>query len=176
MKQLVLVLMLLLMVACNQEVKRQDGYNCNRGGEANDNDTADYGGNRKGLNDIRFGDFDENDWLDNEYIRCLRKYLDDYSSGKIQDESLDPYKDVVKGKFIIASAEPYLMGGMLLYIIFVDHPDDFYSSWIYSTVDAEREIVLDYEIRNFSLDEEKTGCTKEDIMEYVEEHPEFKLW
>ncbi len=36
-------------------------------------------GNYKSLNDIRFADFDENDWLDNDYIRCLRKYLDDYN-------------------------------------------------------------------------------------------------
>ena len=34
----------------------------------------------KSLNDIRFDGWEDSDWLDNEYIRTLRKYLDDYSN------------------------------------------------------------------------------------------------
>ena len=33
----------------------------------------------KSLNDIRFDGWERSDWLDNEYIRTLRIYLDDYN-------------------------------------------------------------------------------------------------
>lgn len=44
---------------------------------------ADTIGTRKTLNEIRFDGWERSDWLDNEYIRTLRKYLDDYNSGKV---------------------------------------------------------------------------------------------
>lgn len=139
-------------------------------------DTAEYIGGGKGLNDIRFADFDENDWLDNEYIRCLRRYLDDYNNGKNKDENLDQYKEKLKGKFIIAWVEPCFFGGLFLQITFIDYPDDVFSSWIYSGVDEEQEKVLDYEVRSFSLNEEKSGFTKDELLEIMKEHPELKLW
>lgn len=139
-------------------------------------DTAEYDGSGKGLNDIRFADFDEKDWLDNEYIRCLRRYLDDYNNGKFEDERLDEYKDKIKGKFVIAWAEPCYFGGLFLQITFIDYPDDVFSSWIYSGVDEKQEKVLDYEVRSFSLNEEKSGFTKDEILEIMKEHPELKLW
>lgn len=43
---------------------------------------ADTIGTRKTLNDIRFGGWERSDWLDNAYIRSLRRYLDDYNSGE----------------------------------------------------------------------------------------------
>lgn len=129
-----------------------------------------------GLNDIRFANFTDNDWLDNEYIRCLRRYLDDYNNGKIEDKSLDEYKDKLKGKFVIAWSEPCYFGGLFLQITFIDYPDDVFSSWIYSGVDEEQEKVLDYEVRSFSLNEEKSGFTKDELLEIMKEHPELKLW
>lgn len=140
------------------------------------NDTAVYVGSGKGLNDIRFGDFDDNDWLDNEYIRCLRRYLDDYNSGKVQNEELNQYREMVKGKFIIGWAEPFMMGGLILQIIFVDYPDDIFTAWVYSGVDEEKELVLDYETRSIRHEEDKTGYTKDYIMQVIKEHPEYKLW
>lgn len=139
-------------------------------------DTTEYIGGGKGLNDIRFADFDENDWLDNEYIRCLRRYLDDYNNGKIKDENLDQYKEKLKGKFIIAWVEPCYFGGLFLQITFIDYPDDVFSSWIYSGVDEEQEKVLDYEVRSFSKNEEKSGFTMDELLEIMKEHPELKLW
>lgn len=128
-------------------------------------DTAVYKGRGKSLNDIRFADFDENDWLDNEYIRCLRRYIDDYNNGKILDENLDEYKDKLKGRFIIARCEPALLGGLYLQIIFIDNPDDIFFAWIYSVVDEEQEKILGYEVRYFSIDEEKSGFTKDGTYE-----------
>lgn len=138
--------------------------------------TAEYIGSGKGLNDIRFADFDDNDWLDNEYIRCLRRYLDDYNSGKIKDEGLDQYKERLKGKFIIGWAEPYIMGGLFIQIIFIDYPEDIFTAWVYSGVDEEKEQVIDYEMRSIRLDEEKSDFTKDEILEIMKEHPEYKLW
>lgn len=55
--------------------------------------TTDTISSGKTLNDIRFKDWDRSDWLDNEYIRTLRKYLDDYNKGVVSNTNLDPYKE-----------------------------------------------------------------------------------
>ena len=133
-------------------------------------------GNGKGLNDIRFADFKDEDWLDNEYIRCLRKYLDDYNSGKIKDGGLDPYKKKVRGKFVIGSVHPYLLGGLFIRIMFVDNPDDIFSAWVYSSVDMETETILDYSVHGISHDDERSGFTTEDVLSLLKKHPEQKVW
>ena len=68
-------------------------------------DVADNG---KSLNDIRFANFTEKDWLDNEYIRELRKYIDSFLKGNVKNEALEPYRGDIKGKFVIANLQPYL--------------------------------------------------------------------
>lgn len=182
MKHLLLFLLFfttLCIIGCGYVSKNSPEENNNDSILVNDSllsDTAEYVGGGKGLNDIRFADFDEDDWLDNEYIRCLRKYLDDYNNGKIEDENLDEYKEKLKGKFVIAWVEPCYFGGLFLQITFIDYPEDVFSSWIYSGVDEEQEKVLDYEVRSFSLNEEKSGFTKDEIFEIMKEHPELKLW
>ena len=65
-------------------------------------DTIEENANGETLNDIRFAGWGNNEWVDNEYIRTLRNYLDEYNSGRIQDARLDEYKDYIKGKFVIA--------------------------------------------------------------------------
>lgn len=133
-------------------------------------------GNGKGLNDIRFANFTDKDWFDNEYIRCLRKYLDDYNSGKVKDVDLDPYKEKVSGKFVIGAVEPYLLGGLFIRIVFVAYPEDIFSSWVYSSVDERTETILDYSVHGISHDEGESGFTKEDIQQYLKENPEQKVW
>lgn len=129
-----------------------------------------------GLNDIRFANFEEKDWLDNDYIRCLRKYLDDYLSGKIENENLEPYKENIKGKFVIGDIEPSLLGGLLIRIIFVDSPNNMFSAWVYSEVDEDREVVTGYSVRSINLEDDNSGITKSQILELNKEHPELKLW
>ena len=133
-------------------------------------------GTRKTLNDIRFNGWERSDWLDNEYIRTLRKYLDDYNNGKISNSNLDPYKEQIKGKFVVYDINSYLLGGVLIRITFLDMPDRVFSSWIYSNVDEQKEIVESYEFRSISIEEETTGMTKEDILQAVKEVGELKLW
>lgn len=55
----------------------------------------------KGLNDIRFGNWTEKEWFDNDYFRTLRTYIDACYKGEIKDEVLEPYRFALKGKFAI---------------------------------------------------------------------------
>ena len=133
-------------------------------------------GTRKTLNDIRFNGWERSDWLDNEYIRTLRKYLDDYNNGKISNSNLDPYKEQIKGQFVVYDINSYLLGGALIRITFLDMPDRVFSSWIYSNVDEERRIVESYECRSIRIEEETTGMTKEDILQAIKDMGGLKLW
>ena len=128
-----------------------------------------------GLNAIRFNNFTDRDWYDNEYIRCLRSYLDDYNQGKIENSELEPYNDKVRGKFVIGAVEPFLFGGLFIQIVFVDHPEYIYSAWVYSTVDEETETIIDYEVREVKYEGE-TEFTKEDIQQFLKENHEQKVW
>lgn len=133
-------------------------------------------GTRKTLNEIRFDGWERSDWLDNEYIRTLRKYLDDYNNGIVSNPALDPYKEQIKGQFVVYDINPYLLGGALIRITFLDMPDRVFSSWIYSNVDEKKEIVESYEFRSISIEEETTDMTKEDILQAVKEMEGLKLW
>lgn len=128
------------------------------------------------LNDIRFADFEDDDWLDNEYIRTVRKYIDAYNEGKEENEQLEVYKNDIKGKFVILNVEPFMFGGLLIQIIFIDNPENIFTAWVYSFVDEETRTISDYEVRMFALDETKFDMTKEQILELLKEHPEYKLW
>lgn len=131
---------------------------------------------RKTLNEIRFDGWERSEWLDNEYIRTLRKYLDDYNKGVVNNPALDPYKEQIKGQFVVYDINPYLLGGALIRITFLDMPDRVFSSWIYSNVDEKKEIVESYEFRSISIEEETTDMTKEDILQAIKEMEGLKLW
>lgn len=55
-------------------------------------------------------------------------------------------------------------------------PDKVFSSWIYSNVDEQKEIVESYEFRSISIEKETTGMTKKDILQAVKEMDGLKLW
>ena len=138
--------------------------------------TTDTISSGKTLNDIRFKDWDRSDWLDNEYIRTLRKYLDDYNKGVVSNTNLNPYKEQIKGQFVIYDINPYLLGGAFIRITFLDMPNRVFSSWIYSEVNEDKEIVESYEFRSISIEEETTDMTKEDILQAIKEMDGIKLW
>lgn len=137
---------------------------------------ADTIGTRKTLNEIRFDGWKKNYWLDNEYIRTLRIYLDDYNNSIVSNPALDPYREQIKGQFVIYDINSYSLGGALIRITFLDMPDRVFCSWIYSNVDEKKEIFESYEFRSISIEEETTGMTKEDILQAIIEMDGLKLW
>ena len=133
-------------------------------------------GKGKTLNDIRFQGWEDKDWLDNQYIRTLRQYLNDCNDGTAINSNLAPYKEHLKGKFVVANIQGYLLGGTFIQIIFLDMPDTIFNAWVYSDVDEERETVTDYEVRFIQVEKEKSSFTKADVLRIIKEHPENKLW
>ena len=131
---------------------------------------------KKTLNDIRFAGWEYEDWLDNEYIRELRLYINDYLSGEIEDTELDEYREEIKGKFVIVNIVPFVMGGTQIYFSFMDYPSKVFTSWVYSSVDEENEVVLEYICKGISYVGEEPGYTKEEIRRIMSEHPEIKAW
>ena len=131
---------------------------------------------RESLNDIRFAGWGKKEWVDNEYIRTLRKYLDAYNSGKIEDTRLDEYKDYIKGKFIIADIQPYIAGGAYISIIFYDNPDKIFSAVVYGYVDEKTKKVTNYEYRSLDLTHSGYDVTQEEIHQFLKECPEHKMW
>ena len=128
------------------------------------------------LNDIRFANFKDEDWLDNEYIRTLRKYIDDFNNKKIEDAELEPHRSLLKGKFVIGNVEPFMLGGLFIQITFIDNPENVFSAWVYSIVDPEKRTVSNYAVHHMRLEKEKLEFTREQILQEMETHPELKLW
>lgn len=81
---------------------------------------ADTIGTRKTLNDIRFDGLGRSEWLDNEYIRTLPKYLDNYNNGIVSNPALEPYREHIKGQFVDYDINPYLLGDTFIRITFLD--------------------------------------------------------
>lgn len=131
---------------------------------------------QKSLNDIRFEGWKEQDWVDNKYIRVLRKYLDAYNNNEIDDSHLAPYKEKIKGEFVVYNVRPFIMGGLFISIVFIDMPETVFNAWVYSEVDKEKEIITDYVVLSIKVAEEKTALTKEEILQIIKEHPANKLW
>lgn len=171
----------ILPSSCSKANKPNTIDNANNGLET-ENDTNllnedDSITNGKSLNDIRFANFKDKDWIDNDYIRALRKYIDDYKSGKVKDEELNMYKDDIQGKFVIGRTEPFLLGGLFIEFIFVDKPENSFSVWVYSDVDEQKKTVIGYSVRDIRQEEQNSGFTsKQQILNLLKEHPEYKMW
>lgn len=130
----------------------------------------------KGLNQIRFENWTEDDWQDNDYYREIRKYITSFQRGTVRDGVLSMNKDALDSKFIVLQAQPFLGGGLWVSISFLDAPEKIFQVWVYGFVDEEKEEVWGYEVRTFRLLEEPSGFTKEDYLNLVTNHPEIKLW
>ena len=131
---------------------------------------------RETLNDIRFAGWTKMEWADNEYIRAVRKYIDDYNSGKIENTDLDEQKKYIQGKFAIADIQPYLTGGALIYIIFYDNPEQTFSAHVYSDVDEKTRVVSNYECRGLKNENMDLEFSQEDILQFLKDCPEHRLW
>lgn len=131
---------------------------------------------RETLNDIRFDGWTKKEWADNEYIRAVRRYIDAYNNGDIKDSYLDAYKEYIQGKFVIGDIKPGLWGGAFMYIVFFDHPDKTFSVLVYSDVDEETRTVSNYKCYGLQLEDFDLGYSQEDILQFLKECPEHRLW
>ncbi|MBR4064402.1 MAG: hypothetical protein IKK02_03985 [Tidjanibacter sp.] len=128
------------------------------------------------LNEIRFDGWGKSEWLDNDYIRAVRKYINEYLNGNICNPDLDEYKDVLKGKFVVYEILPYLAGGAFIYIIFYDNPKYIFASGVRSSVDEETREVYDYYCGGLRLQTSECDITQEEIKKAIDNDPELKLW
>ena len=131
---------------------------------------------RETLNEIRFAGWTKKEWADNEYIREVRRYIDAYNNGELEDTYLDEYKEFIQGKFVIGDINPGLCGGAFMYIVFYDYPDKTFSVLVYSDVDEETRTVSNYECRGLKYEDIDLGFSQEDILQFLKECPEQKMW
>ena len=184
-KLLTLLICLLVIASCNNQRKAPNSS----AAEAPAVETLSYSatnedkvseianeGARETLNDIRFDGWTKKEWANNEYIRAVRRYIDDYNNGKIKDEYLDEYKQYIQGKFAIADIQPYLTGGALIYIIFYDNPKHTFSAHVYSYIDEKTRVVSNYECRGLKNENLDLKFSQEDILQFLKECPEHRLW
>ena len=127
-------------------------------------------------NDIRFAGWTDKEWVNNEYICTVRKYIDKYLNGEIGESNFDENKDYIKGKFLVISIKPSLFGGVFMHIIFFDNPKNVFSVLVRSDVDEDTGIVSNYECMGLKLEMSDADITQEIILEFLEEYPNHKLW
>lgn len=133
-----------------------------------------------GDNEIRFKDWGEKEWLDNDYIRELRNFFNAYYNGEIYDEQyedLAPYKSLMKSKFAVLNIVPYPAGGAFIGVVFLDNPRIVFEAWVYSFVVGDVKGAIDgYEVRHCERYEKEINLTKETIFRSIKENPLNKLW
>ena len=128
------------------------------------------------LNDIRFAGWTKKEWADNEYIREVRRYINAYNKGEIENSALDAHKGYMQGKFIIADIAPCLWGGAFIYFSFYDYPDKVFAAMVYSDVDEKTRVVSNYECRSLTYEDLDLNITQEEIRQFLKESPEQKMW
>ena len=130
-----------------------------------------------GLNGIRFEEWGDKEWLNNNYIRSVRLYIDAYNLGLVKDEGLDKHKAALKGKFCICSIEPFMGGGAWMHIAFVDDTSFSLRFWVYSFVNESDPAAIEgYDVRGSDLVDEPLGLTTEEIKDILKENPHNQLW
>lgn len=130
----------------------------------------------RSLNDIRFDGWTDEDWLNNDYIRTLRSYINACYRGEEVCEALPPFREESQSKFVILAIEPALIGGTYILFSFLDAADKVFSTTVYSFVDEEEEKIMGYEVRYIRLLDQESGYTKEEYETYAKEDPRIILW
>ena len=130
----------------------------------------------RSLNDIRFDGWTDEDWLNNDYIRTLRSYINACYRGEEVCEALTPFRKESQSKFVILAIEPALIGGTYILFSFLDAADKVFSTTVYSFVDEEEEKIMGYEVRYIRLLDQESGYTKEEYETYAKEDPRIILW
>ena len=130
----------------------------------------------KSLNEMRFEGWTRKEWVNNEYIREVRRSLDAFKRGELDHPDFEEYKEYIQGKFVIGDIVPAIWGGVLIRIVFYDYPNRLYSIGVVSDVDEETGIVSDYACMGLRLDTDEAGFTKEGIEKFLKDYPEHQMW
>ena len=125
---------------------------------------------------FRFAGWTKKEWADNEYIREVRRYIAAYNNGELEDAYLDEYKECIQGKFVIGDINPGLWGGAFMYIVFYDHPDKTFSVLVYSDVDEETRTISNYKCYGLKYEDMDLGFSQDDILQFLKECPEHRMW
>ena len=185
MKRLFFLLALISLLACNCQNNSNrrsivddpaiDTSPCTMTSEVTEHEATEDE-TRETLNDIRFDGWTKKEWADNEYIREVRKYIDAYLNGDVENPDLDAHKGYMQGKFIIADISPCLWGGAFIYFSFYDYPDKVFAAMVYSDVDEKTRVVSNYECRSLTYEDLDLNITQEEIRQFLKESPEQKMW
>ncbi len=132
----------------------------------------------KSKNDIRFDNWTEKDWAENDYFRFLRKCIDACLKGYESPSTafLKDFKQVITGKFFVYDTRPFYLGGMEIIFGFVDNPELKFHTVVYSHVDLSTEKITGYCLTIFEKMDTESGITKERISQMLEEQPDVRLW
>ena len=106
----------------------------------------------------------------------MRRYINAYNKGEIENSALDAHKGYMQGKFIIADISPCLWGGAFIYFSFYDYPDKVFAAMVYSDVDEKTRVVSNYECRSLTYEDLDLNITQEEIRQFLKESPEQKMW
>ena len=185
MKRLFFLLALISLLACNCQNNSNrrslvddpaiDTSPCTMTSEVTEHEATEDE-TRETLNDIRFDGWTKKEWADNEYIRAVRRYIDAYNNGEIENSDLDAHKGYMQGKFIIADISPCIVGGAFIYFSFYDYPDKVFAAMVYSDVDKKTRVVSNYECRSLKYEDLDLKITQEEIRQFLKECPEQKMW
>ena len=181
MKRLFFLLALISLLACNCQNNSNrrsivddpaiDTSPCTMTSEVTEHEATEDE-TRETLNDIRFDGWTKKEWADNEYIRAVRKYIDAYNNGEIENPNLDKYKHYMQGKFILADISPCMWGGAFIYLSFYDYPDKVFAAMVYSDVDEKTRVVSNYECRSLTYEDLDLKITQGEIRQFLKECPE----
>ena len=137
-------------------------------------------GGDKSLNEIRFDGWTEDDFFNNDYLRAFRRYMDTWLQDKEMDDkeadpsALEPYRERLRGKFIVSSVKEFPFGGLLYTLIPIDEPALFLRVWIYSTVNDSHiddylvehvEVERDFE-EEYTIDEGGKDVLRQTLLEH----------
>ena len=174
---------LLILLSCNNQhrakgvdISNEDKINIDTTSYLTESESVEDTTYCETLNDIRFAGWTKKEWADNEYIREVRRYINAYNKGEIENSALDAHKGYMQGKFIIADISPCLWGGAFIYFSFYDYPDKVFAAMVYSDVDEKTRVVSNYECRSLTYEDLDLNITQEEIRQFLKECPEHRLW
>ena len=126
------------------------------------------------LNEIRFGNWTDDDWYDNAYFQQVRTLLNDPETLKAEYPDLKPHLQLLRSPFVVVDAQEAVFGGLFVDFVFPKSPNHHFRAWVYGVVENNK--VTDYEVRYLALEDDECPLTGEAIASAMKREPRLKLW